>query len=248
MRYTDEVCVPVSLTDEVLLQHVEVNTGIPIPGMDPLTIPVLDIQGQFFFKKTGKKLGGNVKLLGWVVYSFGNELLEPCVNQGGPDLNAANWFGMSVHEPPSWYGFCGFDSTAFDGITKEKSKHWAIPVIHGRFYMVGPVRLSIYAYLVLQWSGGLTIQGEDRYWKLKDEAKGKPECQSGGFAGNLMNEIFVRIDIGGEASVGIFKARLGLEIKVFNIEARGTGELLPKGFGKEVNFELSSLSGASVAK
>ena len=218
--------------------------------MDPLTIPVLGIQGQFFFKKDGKKLGGEVKLLGIVVYSFGAEVLEPCVNSGKnpPDLNTADWFSKTVHEPPSWYGYCGFDSTAFDGITKEKDKHWQIPVIHGRFYMVGPVRLSIYAYLVLQWSGGLTIQGEDRHWKLKPESGSKPECKSGGFAGNLMNEVFVRIDIGGEASVGIFKARLGLEIKIFNVEARGTGELLANGFGKEVNFELSALSGAIVAK
>ena len=106
------------------MQHVEVNTGVPIPGLDPLTIPVLDLQGQFFFKKTGKKLGGNVQLLGIVVYSFGNELLEPCVNGNGPDLSASTWFSMSVHEKPSYYGYCGFDSTAFDGITKEKAKHW----------------------------------------------------------------------------------------------------------------------------
>ena len=226
------------------MQAIQVQTGVPIPGLDPLVMPALAIHGQFFFKKTGKKLGGAVKLSGIIVKSFGSELLKPCVNKT-PFLGEPDWFSKTVHEPKEYIGYCGFDSTALDGYTTEKAKHIKIPKIHGRFYMVGPVKLSIYAYLRLEFEGGPTIGGAD---ESELEHGSKTGCKEGGFVGNMMSELYIRLDIGGAASVGIFRARLGLDIKVLNAEVRGTGELLANGFGKEVHMELSALSGAIVAR
>ena len=227
------------------MQAIKVQTGVNIPGLDPLVMPAAAIHGQFFFKKTGKKLGGAVKLSGIIVKSFGSELLEPCVNKT-PFLREPDWFSKTVHEPEEYIGYCGFDSTALDGYLTEKDKHIKLPKIHGRFYMVGPVKLSIYAYLRLEFKGGPTTGEEARAWKL--EHGSKTGCKEGGFVGNMMSELYVRLDIGGAASVGIYRARLGLDIKVLNAEVRGTGELLANGFGKEFHMELSALSGAIVAR
>ena len=150
-------------------------------------------------------------------------------------------------------GYCGFDKTAYSGIDDGKDKQVPIVPVNGRFFMIGPVKLSLYAYFNNEMSYGLTVAAEDRSWKLRNEGYDDYgyeilECSKGGYSGSLGVEAFSRFDIGGGAEVGLFKATLGLEITLLNVELRGTGDVLAKGFSKEVLFEVKALEGQVLTK
>jgi hypothetical protein len=75
-------------------------------------------------------------------------------------------------------------------------------------------------------------------FKEKEEA-----CMEGGGAGRAKFEANLYIEGGVEVSALAARARLGVEVTMVNVEARGSAELLKTGIGREVYLGSSSLSG-----
>jgi hypothetical protein len=153
----------------------------------------------------------------------------------------------------SFLGYCGFNKDDFEGASVEKEKQVNIPKVHGAFFTVGPVKISLYAYFLGTAEAGLKIAVEEDVGELRGGGLNvygnvKEECDGGGYAGALGGEAIATFDVGGQMQCGIFKASLGLEILLVSIEVYGTGELLSGGFSKQVNFVVKALNGQIMAR
>ena len=152
-----------------------------------------------------------------------------------------------------YLGYCGFNKDDFEGASSEKESQMNIAGVNGASFQIGPVRISLYAYFLATAEAGLKIAIEDDVGELRDGGLNvygnvKEECDGGGYAGALGGEALATFDVGGKIECGIFKASLGLEILLVSIEVYGTGELLPKGFSKQVNFVVNALKGQIMAR
>lgn len=230
------------------MQDASISTGIDLPGMNPLAFDFLDITGQVFFKKKGKRIGGAVRVFGIVIMSMGAKLIKPC-SGSNPDLESYSWYQSQHSWYPQYYGYCGFKNDEFAGVTAEHNKVKPImpKKVHGRSFHVAGIKISIVAMFVLNFNGGLTTAMEDHYWRLLNWWW-RPQCAAESYAANLGTGAYLRIDLGGSATAGPLRAFLGLELKLFEATARGTGELLQTGFGKEISIQLSALAGQIVTR
>jgi len=269
-------------------------------GFDPLVFDILSFTSQG--KMVGKgKVGGALKVFGFVVKSWGSGIVKPEGCSGGKldaingflshPLNQDSYNGGIDDTYNSFVGVCGFPEWEFDLDGYEKEKFVPIPGVEALGFKIGPVGIGVYAQFVFKatfsigamaaWlsesdadaildksktrvdakvfgssstGSGSIIGGnnadipnllffqEDNSkegWQAKAE-----NCARGGGAALAKFELGLGIEGGVEATIAIARARLGVEVMVVNLEARGNGELLKTGWGKEVWLEVSGLSGS----
>ena len=77
--------------------------------------------------------------------------------------------------------------------------------------------------------------------------KKEEQCLGGGGAARVKFEAALFVEGGVEATAGMARARLGVEVILLNAEARASAELLKTGVGREIYLGISSLSGTILA-
>lgn len=73
------------------------------------------------------------------------------------------------------------------------------------------------------------------------------QCLGGGGAARIKFEAALFVEGGVQATAGVARARLGVEVVLLNAEARASAELLKTGVGREVYLGIDSMSGTILA-
>ena len=91
------------------------DTGIPLPGLDPLVFDVLDIKGQIIMgSKPGKKIGGSISLFGTVIKSMGAAVMKPCKPAAAEEEEEEEEDeAPEPEEETEYWGYCGIDASKF---------------------------------------------------------------------------------------------------------------------------------------
>ena len=132
-----------------------------VQGFDPLVFDVLKLTGQGKMIK-GRKVGGALKVFGFVRKSWGSGIITPegC-NEGWADkindfigdnplANAGSHYGNIDSDYNSFVGVCGFPEWEFDTEVWDLTKKIMVPGVEALGFVIGPVGIGVYADFVFK--------------------------------------------------------------------------------------------------